>query len=112
MAGLFELVGGGLGVMPDPDDNPAQHDVPHHESGTQVSFQVVNVGDAAGSATVGVEADGAFVADWTSQVLAPGQNDTGFVSLGRLAEGDHSAAASVRPGSGRNERDTNDFSVD
>ena len=111
MSGVFELAGGGLGVMADPDDNAAQHDVPHHESGTRISFQVTNLGDGPGSATVSVELDGSFVADWTSQQLAPDDGETGFVSLGRLAEGDHSVLASVSPGTEKNNQTTNDFSV-
>jgi hypothetical protein len=45
---MFELVGGGLGVMPDPADNPDNHVVPHHEAGTRISFEVLNVGDVGG----------------------------------------------------------------
>jgi hypothetical protein len=30
MAAMFEFNGGGIGVMPDPDDNPEMHVVPSH----------------------------------------------------------------------------------
>ena len=51
MSLMFELVEGGIGVMPDPEDNPNNHVVPRHDAGTRISFAVLNVGDAA--ATLG-----------------------------------------------------------
>jgi hypothetical protein len=111
MSAMFELTGGGIGVMPDPEDNPAGHVVPHHESGTRVSFSVVNVGDAGGNAEVGVELDDVFIDKWTSTFLDPGQQQSGFVSLGRLSEGDHEVLAFVNPGSGQADHETNNFNV-
>ncbi len=50
MASMFNLAGRGTGVMPNPDDNPNKHVVPHHESGTRISFEILNVGDQRGDA--------------------------------------------------------------
>jgi hypothetical protein len=108
---LFQLVGGGIGVMPDPADNPDMHDVPHHESGTRISFEVLNVGDAGGNAQVGVELDDVFISNWQSRFLDPGQEETGFVQLGRLDEGDHTVLVFINPGSGQSDHETNQFSV-
>ena len=108
---MFQFTGGGIGVMPDPADNSGMHDVPHHESGTRISFEVLNVGDAGGNAEVGIELDDVFVADWRSTFLDPGQQETGFVQLGRLDERDHTVLAFVNPGSGQSDHDTNQFSV-
>jgi hypothetical protein len=111
MAAMFELTGGGLGVMPDPEDNDAGHVAPHHESGTRISFSVVNVGDLGGNAEVGVELDEVFNQSWTSDFLDPGQQQAGFVSLGRLAEGDRNVLVFVNPGSGQADHETNSFNV-
>ena len=40
MTAMFEFAGKGLGVMPDPADNPAGHVVPHSEAGLQITFEV------------------------------------------------------------------------
>jgi hypothetical protein len=108
---MFQLMSGGVGVMPDPSDNAALHDVPHHDSGTRISFEVVNVGDVGGNAKVSVELDDIFAADWQSSLLDPGQHEAGFVSLGRLEAGDHSALVFVNPGSGQSDHETNQFNV-
>jgi hypothetical protein len=49
---MLEFLTGGVGVMADPDDNAAGHTIPNHESGARISFELRNVGDAAGIATV------------------------------------------------------------
>ena len=112
MSSMFQLVGGGLGVMPDPDDNPDNHVVPHHDAGTRISFETLNVGDAGGNATVSVEIDGVFFADWQSQFLESGSKEAGFVSLGRLTQGEHSVLVFVNPGSGQADHTTNNFGVE
>lgn len=112
MSAMFELVDGGLGVMPDPDDNPDNHVVPHHESGTRVSFEVLNVGDAGGNARVGVEIDDVFLTEWQSQFLDPGSREVGYVSLGRLTTGEHTVLAYVNPGSGQADHSTNNFEIE
>lgn len=111
MSSMFNLVGGGLGVMPDPDDNPDNYVGPHHDAGTRISFEVLNVGDANGNATVSVEINDVFFTDWQSQPLDPGSREVGFVSLGRLTEGQHSVLAFVNPGSGQSDHETNTFDV-
>ena len=111
MASIFELVGGGIGVMADPADNLDNHQVPHHDAGTRISFEVLNVGDAGGNATVSVEIDDAFFTDWQSQFLDPGGRQAGFVSLGRLTQAEHSVLVFVNPGSGRSDHETNTFGV-
>ena len=111
MSSMFELVGGGIGVMPDPADNPDNHMVPHHEAGTRISFEVLNVGDAGNNARVGVEVDDAFVTEWQSQYLNPGEREVGYVSLGRLSEGQHTVLTYVNPGSGQADHDSNTFDV-
>jgi hypothetical protein len=108
---IFQLTGGGIGVMPDPADNPGMHDVPHHESGTRISFEVLNVGDTGGNAQVGVELDDVFIANWQSSFLDPGQQEIGFAQLGRLDEGDHTVLVYVNPGSGQSDHETNQFNV-
>jgi hypothetical protein len=55
MSAMFQVNGGGIGVMPDPADNAASHNVPHRDSGTRISFEVLNAGDQDGVADVGVE---------------------------------------------------------
>lgn len=112
MSSIFELVGGGLGVMPDPADNPGNHVVPHHEAGTRISFEVLNVGDSGGNARVGVEVDDTFVTEWQSRYPDPGQSEAGYASLGRLSQGRHTALVYVNPGSGQSDRNTNIFNVE
>jgi hypothetical protein len=97
--------------MPDPADNDAGHVVPHHESGTRISFEVSNVGDASGNATVTVELDGSFNSDFQSSFMDPGQQEVGFVELGRLSEGSHSVLLFVNPGSGQSDHETNQFEI-
>jgi len=112
MSAMFELADGGIGLMPDPADNPDGHVVPHHDAGTRISFDLVNVGDVGGNARVTVECDGNVVGpEWTSGHLDPGVPDTGYVSLGRLGEGSHSVLVYVNPGSGRRDHQTNGFEV-
>ena len=111
MSSMFELTGGGLGVMPDPEDNEAMHVVPHHESGTRITFAVVNVGDAGGNAEIGIELDEVFVTNWTSDFLGPEEQQIGFTNLGRLEEGEHTVLVFVNPGSGQSDHDTNTFQV-
>jgi len=106
MSAIFELAEGGIGVMPDPDDNPDGHVVPHHDAGVQISIEVGNVGDENGVATVSVEVDDVFVTDWQSDPLDPGQTQAGRISLGRLAEGPHTILVYVNPGSGQNDHQT------
>lgn len=111
MSAMFELAGGGIGVMPDPQDNPDSHNIPHHDAGTRISFEVSNVGDEGGTARVGVEVDESFVSEWTSQLLGPGQTESAYVSLGRLSPGQHTALAYVNPGSGSSDHSPNTFDV-
>jgi hypothetical protein len=111
MTAMFQLTGGGIGVMPDPADNPGAHTVPHHESGTRISFEVLNAGDRGGNATVGIELDDVFQSDWQSNFLNPGEQETGFVQLGRLSEGEHTVLIYVNPGSGQSDHDTNTFVI-
>jgi hypothetical protein len=107
MTAMFELGDGGIGVMPDPADNPAGHVVPHSGAGLQISFEVANVGDASGQARVGVEVDDDFRAEWLSEDRAPGETAFGRVDLGRLSPGDHVILAYVNPGSGSRDNQTN-----
>ena len=72
MTAMFEFAGGGLGVMPDPADNPAGHVVPHSEAALQITFEVANVGDESDQAHVAVDVDDEFRAEWWSEQLAPG----------------------------------------
>ena len=111
MAAMFQLVGGGIGVMPDPDDNPENHNVPHREAGIKITFEVLNVGNPGGNATVGVEVDDTFVTNWTSSFLDPGGSEAGSVSLGRLSPGDHTVLIYVNPGSGTADHEDNTFNV-
>ena len=112
MSAMFELDMGGVGVMPDPDDNPGGHVNPHHEAGTRVSFQVTNVGDSDGNARVGVEVDDVFVVEWASQNLVAGGSEVGYVSLGRLSQGSHTVLIYVNPGSGTADHQSNTFEVE
>jgi hypothetical protein len=109
---MFELSAGGIGVMPDPADNPDRHVNPHHDSGTRISFEVTNVGTRGGNARVGVEVDDNFVTEWQSPFLDPGKSAVGFVSLGRLSQGEHTVLIYVNPGSGRSDHQTNKFNVE
>jgi len=111
MAAMFQFTGGGIGVMPDPADNADTHNVPHHESGTRISLEVLNVGDNGGNANVDVELDGVFNTSWQSSFLNPGEQEVGFVQLGRLSEGEHSVFIYVNPGSGQSDTETNVFGV-
>lgn len=98
--------------MPDPKDNPDGHDVVHHDAGVRISFEVLSVGDASGQATVSVEVDDVFFADFISDSLLPGESQAGFMSLGRLEAGEHSVLVFVNPGSGVKDHETNTFTVD
>lgn len=111
MAAEFVLAEGGVGVMPDPADNPANRQVPHSDSGVRISVEVGNVGDEPGVTTVGVECDDQFVQDRQSQRLAPGGTDVGYVSLGRLSPGEHTVLAYVNPGAGHHDHAENRFTV-
>jgi hypothetical protein len=111
MSAMFDLMSGGIGVMPDPTDNTAGHLVPNHESGTQVSFEVINVGDEPGSADISVELDDQFAGSWQSSVLDPGFQEPGFLSLGRLSAGEHVVLVFVNPGSGQSDHQSNTFNV-
>lgn len=111
MGAMFQLVGGGVGVMADPSDNPNNHHVPHHEAGLKITFEVVNVGDAGGNAKVGVELDDAFQEEWQSSFLDPGGSQAGAASLGRVSAGDHTVLIFVNPGSGSADHEDNKFIV-
>jgi hypothetical protein len=111
MAALFQFIGGGIGVMPDPADNSGGHIVPNHDAGTRISYEVANVGDADGNAIVGIELDAVFQANSQSSVLTPGERETGFAPLGRLSEGSHTVLVFVNPGSGQSDHETNTFEV-
>jgi hypothetical protein len=98
--------------MPDPADNSNNHVVPHHESGTRISFEVLNVGNAGGNASVVVDLKGTYVEEWQSRYLNPRERDVGYVSLGRLNEGRHLVQIYLNPsGSGRADYQTNEFEV-
>jgi hypothetical protein len=107
MPAMLEFGTGGIDVMADPADNDAGHDVPHHESGTRISFEVQNVGDIGGNATVRLELDRAFITDSQSSSLDRAETEVGFVGLGRLSEGSHLVDIVVNPGSGRADHQTN-----
>lgn len=100
VGGLFEFTIGGLGVMPDPADNPDGHVNPHHDAGTRISFEVINVGDAGAVARIGVEVDDQFIEERETEQIEPGMTGFDYVSLGRLSEGDHTVLVYVNPGSG------------
>jgi hypothetical protein len=97
MPAMFEFAGGGLSVTPSSYD-------------TQVAFELFNVGDEAGTAEVGCEVDGTYVTSWTGY-LEPNVGDRPYVSLGALAEGNHTALVYVNPGSGQNDHLQQDFTV-
>jgi hypothetical protein len=44
MSAMFELAEGGVGVMPDPDDNPDGHVIPHHDAGVRISVESATLG--------------------------------------------------------------------
>lgn len=111
MPAMFQLTGGGIGVMPDPDDNPDQHVVPHHEAGTLITFAIVNVGDIGARARVGVELDDVFVEEWESSHTEPGDQEVGSVNLGRLSSGEHTVLIYVNPGSGTQDHEPNTFDI-
>ena len=111
MVAMFQFTGGGIGVMPDPADNAAGHVVPSHDFGIQISFQVVNVGDENGTVQVDVEVDEVFNMSWTSTALSPGQQQSGFASLGRFPEGTHTVSTVLNPGSGSADNEENTFDV-
>jgi hypothetical protein len=69
------------------------------------------VGDAGENATVDVELDDVFNANWQSGCLDTGHREVGFVQPGRLSEGAHSVLIFVNPGSGRSDHETNTFDV-
>ncbi|HSV67116.1 MAG TPA: hypothetical protein VLJ59_14550 [Mycobacteriales bacterium] len=87
---MFEFSGGGLSVTPS-------------DSGTQLSFELFNVGDTAGSAEVGVEVDNTYVTTWASEELHPGYGTTPTVDVGYVEPGSHEALVYVNPGSGQND---------
>lgn len=111
MVAMFQFVGGGIGVMPDPADNDPGHTVPNRESGTRISFEVLNVGDEAGVVTVDVEVDDVYLLSWQSDSLGPGLRQIGYASLGRLTAGSHTALVILNPGSGTADHDSNTFDV-
>ena len=94
---MFEFSGGGLSVTPD-------------ASNTQIAFELSNVGDEGGTATVGCEIDGTFITDYTT-TLDPNVGDRPTVSLGAVAGGTHTALVYVNPGSGQNDHLSQDFTV-
>ena len=112
MVAMFQFVGGGLGVMPDPDDNDANHNIPNHESGARVSFEVLNVGDENGVVSVDVEVDETYLLTWRSDPIAAGQRQIAYASLGRLAAGSHTSMVILNPGSGTDDHNSNTFNVE
>jgi hypothetical protein len=103
MSAMFELAEGGVGVMPDPDDNPDGHVVPHHDAGVRISVEVGNVGDEPGSANLRVEVDEVFVAETDTEELAPGETTVVFFNLGRLEPCQRVILVFVNPGSGQHD---------
>src|SRR5215207_3797958 len=97
MPAMFEFSGVALSVTPSP-------------SNTEISFELFNVGDESGSAEVGCELDGTYVASWTV-TLDPNVGDRPYVSLGAVSEGAHTALVYVNPGSGQNDHLQQDFTV-
>ena len=94
---MFEFSGGALSVTPDANN-------------TQVAFEVFNVGDEPGTATVGCEIDNTFITDYTKD-LDPNVGDRPTVSLGPVDPGNHTALVYVNPGSGQNDHLSQDFTV-
>ena len=104
MSSMFELAGGGLGVMPDPNYNPDNHVVSIHDRGTRISFVTLNV---TGNTTSSVEIDDIFFTDWRSQLLDPVGKEVGFSSPSRLPKGEHSVLLFANPGSGKSDHASN-----
>ncbi|WON73526.1 hypothetical protein [Nitrosospira sp. Is2] len=111
MSAIFELVGKGVNAMPDPADNPDRHVIPHHGSGTRIGFEVLNVGINSGNASVRVELDDTFVANWESKELGPGEREIAYLSVGRLDEGQHTVLIHLNAGSGKSDTNTETFNV-
>jgi hypothetical protein len=111
---MFEFTVGGIGVMPDPADNPDGHVTPHHDAGTRISFEVVNIGAMGGVARVSVEIDDQFIEERQSEQIEPGSSWFDYVSLGRLSEGEHTVLVYVNPGSGNpgSDHTENTFNVE
>lgn len=107
MSAMFELAGGGIDVAPEPGDNPGNHAVTQHEAGTGISFEVLDVVNAGDNAGVRTEIDDAFVNEWESPYLDPGQSAAGYVGLGRLSEGRDTVLIYVNPGSGQSDHGVN-----
>jgi len=59
---MFDLVCGGIGVMPDFEDN-SDHKATYHETGTRIIHELLNVGDFGGSARVGLRSDNILVTE-------------------------------------------------
>ncbi len=112
-ASALFVFSGGLAVSPDDEDNPDNHVVLHHESGTKVSFVVANVGTAPGAATVGIQVDGVFVTEWTSWEVQPGADATPpeVKGIGRYPEGSHTFLAYVNPSAGSADNVTNTVDI-
>ena len=64
------------------------------------------------NARVGIEVDDIFITEWSSQYLDPEKSEVGYVSIGRLSEGQHTVLVYVNPGSGRSDHNTNTFNVE
>lgn len=83
------------------EDNEANHNIPHHESGTKVSFGVVNVGTGTCSCEVTVFVDDQERARWSSATIPPGAQDappgTFLNGIGRFDAGEHVFKATVDP---------------
>jgi hypothetical protein len=90
MTAMFEFAGGALSVYSTGSD-------------TEISFELFNVGDAAGIAEVGIEVDGSYVASWNSPELSPGVGDVPKITVGTVPPGNHEALVYVNPGSGQND---------
>jgi hypothetical protein len=109
---MFELMSPhDVVVSVDMNDNPQNHNVPHHEAGLKISFGVTNVGNKRGTASVGIEVDDHFLKEWKSSSLDPGKEESTFVSIGRLSQGEHTVLIYVNPGSGKFDHATNTFEV-
>jgi hypothetical protein len=109
---MFELTSAGVGVMPDPSDNPAGHISPHSEAGTRISFELVNVGGSAGVARIGIEINDTFFEEIESEQIEVGMTWAAYSSLGRLSPGSHEVLVYVNPGSGSNDHGTNRFELE
>jgi hypothetical protein len=51
----------GIGVIPNPEDNPYNHVVTKHEASTSINFEVLKAGNAGGNARIGVESTMPYV---------------------------------------------------